>query len=92
MSKYSREELSKRIDELELADDVKLSLMEDVYDSMDGESEELAILKDELEKKNAEYDELYKKYKERFFESSDKEVDEEEKIEVEEEVIDVKEI
>lgn len=92
MAKYSKEELAKRIDELEIADDVKVSLMEDIYDSISDESEELVSLKGELEKKNSEYDELMKKYKERFLESSDKQVDEEEKIEVEEEVIDVKEI
>ena len=95
MPKFTREELSKRVDDLDIADDVKLSLIEDIHDSMDyEESAELAELKAELESKKAEYDELLAKYKERFFESSDKEVDEEEKIEVEEdaEVIDVKEI
>ena len=94
MPKYTREELSKRVDDLEIDDAVKLSLIEDIHDSMDySESEELASLKEELENKKAEYDELLSKYKERFFASDDKEVDEEEKIEVEdEEVIDVKEI
>lgn len=93
MAKYTKEELAKRVDELELADNVKVSLMEDIYDSLEsGESEELTSLKNELSIKSSEYDDLMKKYKERFFESSDKEVDEEEKIEVDEEVVDIKEI
>lgn len=94
MPKFTREELSKRVDDLDIDDEVKVSLMEDIYDSMeDKESEELAKLKEELDKKQAEYDDLLSKYKERFFTSDDKEVDEEEKIEVEDEdVIDVKEL
>lgn len=92
MPRFTREELTKRVDDLEIADDVKVSLMEDIYDSMEEkENEEVASLKSEIEKKNSEYDVLMKKYKERFFESNDKEVDEE-KIKVEEEIIDVKEI
>ena len=43
MAKYSAEELSSRINELELDDDVKISLMEDITDSVSpDESEELA--------------------------------------------------
>lgn len=94
MPKFTREELSKRVDDLDIDDEVKVSLMEDIYDSMeDKESEELSKLKEELDKTKADYDDLLSKYKERFFASDDKEVDEEEKIEVEdEEVIDVKEL
>ena len=51
MAKYSAEELSSRINELELDDDVKISLMEDITDSVSpDESEELAGIKAELEK------------------------------------------
>lgn len=95
MAKYSKEELSNRINELELDDDVKISLMEDITDSMTTEeSDELSTLKAELEKKSAELEELKEKYKSRFLKAV--EVDEEapeEKEELEEkEVIDIKEI
>lgn len=95
MAKYSAEELSSRVNELELDDDVKISLMEDITDSVTpDESEELANLKAEVEKTKAEYEELKEKYKARFL----KAVETEEKEEVkdddleEKEVIDVKEL
>ena len=97
MAKYSAEELSSRINELELDDDVKISLMEDITDSISpAESEELAAIKAEIEKKDAEIEELKEKYKARFL--KDEEVKEEVKEEVEDEdleekeVIDIKEI
>ena len=62
MAKYSAEELSSRINELELDDDVKISLMEDITDSVTpDESEELATLKGEVEKAHADYEELEEK-------------------------------
>lgn len=95
MAKYSAEELSSRINDLELDDDVKISLMEDITDSVSpDESEELASLKAELEKAKADYEELKEKYKARFLKAV--ESDEEEKVEDEDleekEVIDVKEL
>lgn len=95
MAKYSAEELSSRINELELDDDVKISLMEDITDSVSpDESEELASIKAELEKKAAELEELKEKYKARFLKAV--ESDEEEKEDTEDleekEVIDVKEL
>ena len=95
MAKYSAEELSSRINELELDDDVKISLMEDITDSVSpDESEELALVKAELEKKAAELEELKEKYKARFLKAV--ESDEEEKEDTEDleekEVIDVKEL
>lgn len=95
MAKYSAEELSSRINDLELDDDVKISLMEDITDSVSpDESEELANLKAEIEKAHAEYEELKEKYKARFLKAV--ESDEEEKVEDEDleekEVIDVKEL
>lgn len=95
MAKYSAEELSSRINELELDDDVKIALMEDITDSVSpDESEELASLKAELEKAKADYEELKEKYKARFLKAV--ESDEEEKVEDEDleekEVIDVKEL
>lgn len=95
MAKYSAEELSSRINELDLDDDVKISLMEDITDSVSpDESEELAGIKAELEKKAAELEELKEKYKARFLKAV--ESDEEEKEDTEDleekEVIDVKEL
>lgn len=94
MAKYSAEELSSRINDLELDDDVKISLMEDITDSVSpDESEELAEIKAELEKKAAELEELKEKYKARFLKAveSDEEKEDTEDLE-EKEVIDVKEL
>ena len=96
MAKYSAEELSSRINDLELDDEVKIPLMEDITDSVSpDESEELANLKVEVEKAHAEYEELKEKYKARFLKAveSDEEVKEVEDEDLEEkEVIDVKEL
>ena len=95
MAKYSAEELSSRINDLELDDEVKISLMEDITDSVSpDESEELASVRAELEKAKADYEELKEKYKARFLKAV--ESDEEEKEDTEDleekEVIDVKEL
>ena len=94
MAKYSAEELSSRINDLELDDDVKISLMEDITDSVSpDESEELAGIKAELEKAKADYEELKEKYKARFLKAVESEEKEEVKEDLEEkEVIDVKEL
>ena len=97
MAKYSAEDLSSRINELELDDEIKISLMEDITDSVSpDESEELASLKAELEKAKADYEELKEKYKARFLSAVEdkEEVEEEVKDEdlEEKEVIDIKEI
>lgn len=96
MAKYSAEELSSRLNDLELDDEVKISLMEDITDSVSpDESEELAGLKAELEKVKADYEELKEKYKARFLKAVEseevKEEVEDEDLE-EKEVIDIKEI
>ena len=96
MAKYSAEELSSRINELELDDDVKISLMEDITDSITpDESEELAALKAEVEKAHEDYKELKEKYKSRFLSAVDSEEVKEEVKEddlEEKEVIDIKEL
>ena len=95
MAKFSAEELSSRVNDLEIDDDVKISLMEDITDSISkDESEELATLKSELDKVKEEYDTLKEKYKSRFFEavSTDEETKDDEEELKEEEVIDIKEI
>ena len=93
----SKDELLKAIDELEISDDAKIVLMEDITDSLEDikaedRSEEIAKLEEEVK-------DLKEKYKARFL-SSDEEP-KEEKVEEkeedidelkEEEIIDVKEI
>lgn len=95
MAKFSAEELSSRINDLELDDDVKISLMEDITDSVSpDESEELASVRAELEKAKADYEELKEKYKARFLKAVETEEEKEVKDEdlEEKEVIDVKEL
>ena len=94
MAKYSAEELSSRINDLELDDEVKISLMEDITDSVSpDESEELVSLKAELEKAKADYEELKEKYKARFLKAVETEEEEVKDDDLEEkEVIDVKEL
>ena len=95
MAKYSAEELSSRINDLELDDDVKISLMEDITDSVStGESEELTSLREEMEKVKSEYEELKEKYKARFLQAVETEEAEEVKDDdlEEKEVIDIKEL
>ena len=97
MAKYSAEELSSRINDLELDDEVKISLMEDITDSVSpDESEELLHLREEVEKAKADYEDLKEKYKERFLKAAEveevPEVKEENEDLEEKEVIDIKEI
>ena len=95
--KISKEELSAKINELPIDDEVKISLMEDIADSF--EITETEDKTGELEELKIKYDALKEKYKERFLkgdevlEEEKKEEDETEDEELkEEEVIDIKEI
>ena len=94
MAKKSASELSEYINGLELDDEVKIALMEDVTDSISPEeNEELHRLKDEVNEYKEKYEEVKAKYKERFYTAveSDKKEDIQEELE-EKEVIDIKEI
>lgn len=94
MAKFSAEELSSRINGLEIDDEVKMSLMEDITDSVSpDESEELASLKAEVEDLKGKYEDVKTKYKERFYTaiSDDKKEEKMEELD-EKEVIDVKDI
>lgn len=94
MAKKSASELSEYINGLELDDEVKIALMEDVTDSISPEeNEELNRLKDEVNEYKEKYEEVKAKYKERFYTAieSDKKEDIQEELE-EKEVIDIKEI
>jgi len=96
--KLSKEELSAKINDLEIDEEIKVALMEDIADSI-GESTETSD-GGELEELKIKYEALRDKYKERFLKGNDEteeEVKEEEKTDdeeelKEEEVIDVKEI
>lgn len=96
--KLSKEELSAKINDLEIDEEIKVALMEDIADSIDGSTE--ATDGGELEELKIKYEALRDKYKERFLKGNDEteeEVKEEEKTDdeeelKEEEVIDVKEI
>ena len=95
MAKFSAEELSERVNGLEIDDEIKIPLMEDITDSVSpDESEELAKLKSEIEEYKAKYEDVKAKYKERFLKAVDSE-DKEEKVEEEleeKEVIDITDI
>lgn len=94
--KLSKEELSAKINELDIDEEVKISLLEDIADSVDVEAEPQE--NGELEELKIKYESLREKYKERFLKGSDEteEKEDEEKEDddelKEEEVIDVKEI
>lgn len=95
--KLSKEELSAKINELEIDEEIKVALMEDIADSIEGSTE--ATDGGELEELKIKYEALRDKYKERFLKGNDEteeEVKEDEETEdeelKEEEVIDVKEI
>lgn len=95
--KLSKEELKKKIDEVITDEDIKISLLEDIEDSMtEAESEGETVTKEEYDKVVSERDEIKQKYKDRFLSGEEtKEVEEEKEekgLEEEGEVIDIKEI
>ena len=87
--KLSKEDFKKKVNDMEIDDEIKIELLEDIEDSFDVE-----INNTELEEIKAKYEELKEKYKARFLDSdSDSKEDEEKKEELEEvEEIDIKEI
>lgn len=94
--KLSKEELSAKINDLDIDEEIKVSLMEDIADSIEVGSE--TEDNGELEELKIKYESLREKYKERFLKGND-ETEEKEDVEKEdddelkeEEVIDVKEI
>lgn len=94
--KLSKEELKKKIDEVVSDDDTKISLLEDIEDSVDTEeSAENVVDKATYDEIVAKYEELKEKYKQRFLDGKEEKKETEEKDDEtleEEEVIDVKEI
>ena len=92
--KLSKEELKKKIDEVIENDDLKITLLEDIEDSMDVAEEGEKVEKDAYDSLKAEYDELKQKYKDRFLAPEDvaEEVTKDEETEEKEKVIDVQDI
>lgn len=84
--KLSKDELISKINGLEIDDNVKIELMEDVTDSMEVAPE---VDNTELEEVKAKYEELKTKYKERFLKgdevATETEVVEKEEVEEDEE-------
>ena len=92
--KKSKEELKKKVDELEISEDAKITLLEDIEDSVEKEEvqKEETVLKVEYDKVLKELEEIKRKYKERFLSGDaipERTEDEDLK---EEKYIDVKEI
>ena len=96
MAKKSAKELSEYVNNLDLSDEIKISLMEDITDSVGSlESDEISKLKQEVEDYKGKYESTVQKYKERFYSSEEvkKEEKKEEFKELEEkEVIDIRSI
>lgn len=93
MAKMNLEEFKNKYNEKIVDnDDLLIELFEDVSDSFNSNDEEINSLKEEIAKKEAEVEELKRKYKERFLTSTEEQEEEEEKVLEEKEVIDVKEI
>ena len=93
--KLSKEELKKKIDEVVADEDLKISLLEDIEDSMEVSDESEKVDKTAYDEVVAKYEELKTKYKERFLKGDEESAEEkEEDVEEvkEEEVVDVKEI
>lgn len=94
MAKLTKDELESKINTLEISEDDKIILLEDIEDSF--EVEDTSEKDSEIESLKEEVESWKKKYKDRFLEKTEKseEKSEEEKEEEfkEDEVIDVREI
>ena len=103
--KLSKEELKNKVSELEIDDDVKISLLEDIEDSFDEViDDESRVSREEYDDINMKYEDMKKRYIERFLskeevaelEDAKEKIEEvlDDSIEVEEEpeVIDIQEI
>lgn len=87
--KLEKEKLIEKINSLEIEDDIKIPLLEDVTDSIEVETEE----KGKIEELQTKYDELKEKYKERFMKGTEEKEEKEDTEELKEkEIIDIREI
>ena len=98
MAKLTKEEMKQKYNDIITEnDDLLISLLEDIEDSMteevfsEEEKKELETLREDIAKKDAEIEELKRKYKERFLSATDEEEPKVEELE-EKKVIDITEI
>lgn len=98
MAKLTKEEMKQKYNNtITENDDLLISLLEDIEDSMtdvvfsEEEKKELETLREDIAKKDAEIEELKRKYKERFLSATDEEEPKVEELE-EKKVIDITEI
>ena len=92
MAEISKKDLKKKVDELEISEDSKIELLEDIEDSVKQDDTEEKVLKSEYDAVVKELEDIKRKYKERFLSGdSIPEIKEDEEIK-EEKYIDVKEI
>lgn len=98
MAKLTKEEMKQKYNEtITENDDLLISLLEDIEDSMtdvvfsEEEKKELETLREDIATKDAEIEELKRKYKERFLSATDEEEPKVEELE-EKKVIDITEI
>lgn len=98
MAKLTKEEMKQKYNEtITENDDLLISLLEDIEDSMtdvvfsEEEKKELETLREDIAKKDTEIEELKRKYKERFLSATDEEEPKVEELE-EKKVIDITEI
>lgn len=86
--KLSKEELKKKISELEIDEDISIELLEDIEDSF----VENSIESSEYEEMKRKYEDIKKKYKERFLNTKIEKEEIEDNGLVEKKEIDIKEI
>ena len=98
MAKLTKEEMKQKYNEtITENDDLLISLLEDIEDSMEDvvfseeEKKELETLREDISKKDVEIEELKRKYKERFLSATDEEEPKVDELE-EKKVIDITEI
>lgn len=98
MAKLTKEEMKQKYNEtITENDDLLISLLEDIEDSMsdvvfsEEEKQELETLREDITKKDSEIEELKRKYKERFLSATDEEEPKVDELE-EKKVIDITEI
>lgn len=98
MAKLTKDEMKQKYNDMITEnDDLLIPLLEDIEDSMDveilseEEKKELETLREDIAKKDAEIEELKRKYKERFLSATNEEEPKVDELE-EKEVIDIKEI
>ena len=92
MAKLTREEFLEKIKDYNLDDVTRMSLVEDITDSIVDDSTLLEDMKNELNKVKEDYDSLKSKYIERFYTNKEDSKNEEFDDDFKEKIIDIKEV